>query len=148
MSLLIPLKSTVSKCLSGTRAYTPVKVIYQSVFNRKWALMRKERRQFYAKFIRTDDLVFDVGANSGEYSHAFLQLGARVVAVEPNPSLQSALYALGHKKQLTVRCEAVGDQEGDITLFIGKHSGHSTVSADWVQLASQNDPACRWEDET
>jgi FkbM family methyltransferase len=49
-----------------------------------WEHYRRERR-FYRQFIQPNDLVFDVGANIGGKVAAFLSLGARVVAVEPNP---------------------------------------------------------------
>lgn len=42
-------------------------------------------RRFYRQFVRCGDLVFDVGANTGNKTGAFLSLGARVVAIEPNP---------------------------------------------------------------
>jgi len=88
--------------------------------------------------------VFDVGATMGEYSHTFLQLAARVIAIEPNPSCCAAIRALGHKRTLTVPSEAVGDRLGDVTLFVGDHSGHSTVSEEWKEKASANDPGCHW----
>jgi len=37
------------------------------------------------------DLVFDIGANRGRKSAAFLSLGAKVVAVEPNPNCVAVL---------------------------------------------------------
>lgn len=43
-------------------------------------------RRFYRPFLRAGDLVFDIGAHHGEKCAAFLSLGARVVAVEPNPN--------------------------------------------------------------
>ena len=36
--------------------------------------------------IKSNDLVFDVGANNGNKSQEFLDLGASVIAVEPNPA--------------------------------------------------------------
>jgi FkbM family methyltransferase len=50
----------------------------------EWEFFRQETR-FYKQFIRRGDLVFDVGANIGAKTAAFLAAGARVVAVEPNP---------------------------------------------------------------
>ena len=39
--------------------------------------------KFYGGFIKPGNLCFDIGANIGNYSTAFLDLGARVIAVEP-----------------------------------------------------------------
>src|SRR4051794_16322556 len=52
--------------------------------------LRAERR-LYRQFVRPGDLVFDIGANRGGKCAAFLRLGARVVAVEPNPGCVTAL---------------------------------------------------------
>lgn len=49
-----------------------------------WEQQIRERR-LYSAFVRSRDLVFDIGANHGAKSAAFLSLGARVVAVEPDP---------------------------------------------------------------
>jgi FkbM family methyltransferase len=88
--------------------------------------------------------VFDVGANVGEYSYTFLRLGARVVALEPNPECCATLRTLGHKNRLTIRCEAVGERQGEASLFLGEQSGHSTVSEEWMERASKNDPGYHW----
>lgn len=39
--------------------------------------------KFYSGFVKTGDLVFDVGANVGDRIDVFLQIGAKIVAVEP-----------------------------------------------------------------
>ncbi|HEY1471426.1 MAG TPA: FkbM family methyltransferase [Candidatus Acidoferrum sp.] len=43
--------------------------------------------RLYSEFVSAGDLVFDIGANIGDYAEMFARLGARVVAVEPNPEL-------------------------------------------------------------
>ena len=51
-------------------------------------IFQKNRRKMqclYSKVIRKGDLVFDVGANTGFHTQVFLDLGARVVAIEPQP---------------------------------------------------------------
>jgi len=134
----------ISRSLSGTRAYLPLREIFQAVFNPGCVQHRTARRTFYSQFVRRGSLVFDVGANVGEYSYTFLQLGATVVALEPNPECCRMLSRLGHRTHLTIRCEAVGDEMGEVSLFVGDHSGHSTVSEEWMARASQSDPGFRW----
>ena len=41
----------------------------------------------YCRFVKPGDLVFDIGAHVGDRIAAFRRLGARVVAVEPQPAL-------------------------------------------------------------
>jgi len=53
-------------------------------------------KSFYQKYIKKDQLVFDVGANIGNRALVFRDLGARVIAFEPNPDLFSVLkYRFG-----------------------------------------------------
>ena len=40
-------------------------------------------RKFYRQFIKPGDLCFDIGASVGIFSETFLDLGAKVIAVEP-----------------------------------------------------------------
>jgi hypothetical protein len=58
---------------------------YERLFARARYDQRQNERDFYRRFIRPGDLVFDVGANVGKRSAVFLDLGATVVAIEPNP---------------------------------------------------------------
>ena len=39
----------------------------------------------YARFLRAGDLAFDIGAHVGDRISSFRRLGARVVALEPQP---------------------------------------------------------------
>src|SRR5438045_2748291 len=66
-----------------------------SIVNR-YRVAKKKRlmRTFYTQFIRPGDLCFDIGANFGRWSEAFLSLGAQVIAVEP----QSYCYGVLSKK--------------------------------------------------
>jgi hypothetical protein len=55
---------------------------------------RQQARRFFRPFVPTDGLVFDLGANRALRAELFLELGARVVAVEPIPRL-TELSAVG-----------------------------------------------------
>ena len=48
-------------------------------------------RTMYRQFVTPDALCFDIGAHVGNRSRCFRQLGARVVAVEPQPHLAQFL---------------------------------------------------------
>lgn len=47
--------------------------------------LERRRRRFYGRFVSRGDLCFDVGAHVGDRTAILLSLGARVVAVEPQP---------------------------------------------------------------
>src|SRR6266481_9284314 len=77
-------------------------------------------RHFYRQFIQPGDLVFDVGANIGGKTAAFLSLGARVVAVEPNPvcahRLREANRNAISKGKLCLETVAVASKLGEIKI--------------------------------
>ena len=140
------LKQSVARYVAGTRAYVPLRDAYQRVFNRECARRRVAQREFFRPLVQPGTLVFDIGANVGDYADLFLRLGARVVAVEPNPACCSRVRALGRKRRLTVRCEAMSDQQGEGTLFLGEDAGHSTVSEEWMETASQTNAEFQWRE--
>ena len=45
----------------------------------------------YARFLRAGDLAFDIGAHVGDRVSSFRRLGARVVALEPQPARRAVL---------------------------------------------------------
>ena len=42
-------------------------------------------KRFYGQFVKEGDLCFDIGAHNGNRTSTWLSLGARVVAIEPQP---------------------------------------------------------------
>jgi FkbM family methyltransferase len=107
-------------------------------------------RRFYAGFVRPGDLCFDVGAHMGDRIKAFLDLGARVVAVEPQPDLMAMLRRLhGRDPRVTLVEGAVGDVPGRATLRINRrHPTLSTLSPDWIAAVGRdpNFPAEGWDE--
>ena len=47
--------------------------------------IKKDFMGFYSQFIKSGDLCFDVGACKGNRVEPFLELGAKVIAIEPQP---------------------------------------------------------------
>src|SRR5512146_2306343 len=67
----------------------------------------------YGHFVRPGDLVFDVGAHVGDRVASFRRLGARVVAVEPQPALLRTLRLFyGRDPMIAIEGSAVGRQPG------------------------------------
>jgi FkbM family methyltransferase len=83
--------------------------------------------ELYRRFLRPGDLAFDVGAHVGDRISCFRRLGARVVALEPQPGPARVLRLLhGRDPQVALVEAACGDREGAITLRI--NSANPTVS--------------------
>ena len=74
----------------------------------------------------------------GDRVGSFRRLGARVVAVEPQPALVAMLRLIhGRDREVAVEALAVGDRTGTIALNINLDNPTvSTTSADFVQAAA------------
>lgn len=92
---------------------------------------RREARDFFRGFIEAGELAFDIGAHHGLVAEALARIGARVVAVEPNPALAAQLR---RRYSFTVEAKAVGATPGEARLRIGTYDGHSTLSDAWVRV--------------
>jgi FkbM family methyltransferase len=96
-----------------------------------------ELTDVYRELMRPGDLVFDVGAHVGERTAHFLELGARVIAVEPQASCIQALR------------ERIGDRAVIVPMGLAEEIGHrpmaiattttvSTMEPDWVSSTTQS----------
>jgi len=94
--------------------------------------------RLYSKFITRGDLVFDIGAHVGDRVAAFRRLGARVVAVEPQPALVTTLKLLyGRSPSVVIEPVAVGARAGTVALKINVDNPTvSTASPDFVAAAN------------
>jgi FkbM family methyltransferase len=102
---------------------------------------QKALQEFYAPFLGQGDLAFDIGAHLGDRSAAFAALGARVVALEPQPHLTPWLQRFTRRyKQIKIRSEAIGAEEGAAQLAISVLTPTvSTAAAMWRhQMAEKN----------
>lgn len=109
-------------------------------------------RRLYRPFVAPGDLVFDVGAHLGDRTRAFLALGARVVALEPQPRLLPWLRRLvGRSPRVVIREEAVGSEPGTATLAVSRRTPTvSTLSQGWRTRIRERNPGfsrVRWEEE-
>jgi FkbM family methyltransferase len=94
---------------------------------------RRRARIFYAEFVRPGDLCFDIGAHLGDRTAHFLALGARVVAVEPQPGPRAVLQRLfGADPRVTLIAAALGARPGEAELAIDPANPTvATLSPQW-----------------
>jgi FkbM family methyltransferase len=102
-------------------------------------------RGLYAPFVRPGDLVFDVGAHLGDRTAAFAGLGARVVAIEPQPELLPWLRRLvGRRDGVVVRAEAVGREPGTALLALSDATPTvSSMAHGWRERLPRENPTFR-----
>lgn len=91
----------------------------------------------YRKFIKPGDLVIDVGAHAGDRISSFRRLGARVIALEPQPLMFRALRLIhGHDTAVALLPKAASNSVGKLTLRINSHNPTvSTASSEFVANA-------------
>lgn len=99
-------------------------------------------RRCYGQFIQRGDLCFEIGAHVGNRLLAWRALGAKVVAVEPQPLLMQTLRRrYGHDVAITLVEEAIGAEPGEATLYISTRTPTvTTLSRDWMSQV-QKDPS-------
>jgi FkbM family methyltransferase len=113
--------------------------IYYRDRNRRAAMDR-----LYAAFVRPGDLVFDIGAHVGDRVAAFRRLGARVVAVEPQPALVATLKLLyGRDRAVAIEPVAVGRSTGALDLKLNLDNPTVSTASDAFVAAAQG--AAGWE---
>ena len=109
-------------------------VIY---YGQPWKTARMKR--FYGQFVSPGDLCIDVGAHVGNRVRAWRGLGARVVAVEPQPRMVETLKRFfGSDPEVDILPVGLSDQPGQLTLHVNTRNPTITsFSSDWVDAFSR-----------
>ena len=95
-----------------------------------------ERKKFYEQFIKPGDLVFDIGANVGNRTNVFLELGARVVAVEPQPyCIRQLEKRFGNRIKLEP--VGLGSKIGKAEMSVADVANISSLSSKFIQQTSK-----------
>jgi FkbM family methyltransferase len=114
-------------------------------------LRGRRMRRFYAQFVPPGSLCFDVGAHLGNRVRCWLQLGARVVAIEPQADFVRLLRLLyGRDPRVEILALAVGRAQGSGTLLVSERTPTvTTLSQDWVRAVRANPSFAhvRWDGE-
>lgn len=101
---------------------------------------------FLARFLAHGELGFDVGSHVGDRSASFLRLGARALAVEPQPRLARLLRLLyGRTPGFTLVSALVGAAPGTATLRVNSRNPTVASASDHFVAAAAGAPG--WEDQ-
>jgi FkbM family methyltransferase len=129
-------KNISKKVLGAVGLLRPVQSIWY------WHLKRSVRRELdrlYRQFISPGDLCFDIGANIGEVSQVLLDLGARVVAVEPQSESIAALQKrFAGNPNFTLVPKAAGSAIGSGELLVCAQSYCTTMSSEYVAAVTES----------
>jgi FkbM family methyltransferase len=98
----------------------------------------------YKRYIRPGDLAFDIGSHVGDRISSFRRLGARVVALEPQPGPASVIQLIhGRDRFVTSLRSAAGAEAGELVLRV--NSRNPTVSSMSSAFVSAARDAKGWE---
>jgi FkbM family methyltransferase len=90
----------------------PLRNIYE--YSKKRAL-----RDLHSQFIQPGSLIFDIGAHTGYYADSFLNLGANVVCVEPQPyCIQKLKRRFNDVPAVKILEMGVAEKRGELVLHI------------------------------
>ncbi|MFN4006119.1 MAG: FkbM family methyltransferase [Chitinophagaceae bacterium] len=103
------------------------------------------KEKMYKKFVQPGQLVFDVGANEGNRVQPLLNIGATVIAVEPQPNCVQLLQEK-FGNTITIEQVGLGSSFGTLEMFVASESTISTFNKDFIEkTGSTRFKHCRWE---
>jgi FkbM family methyltransferase len=106
-------------------------------------------KTFYSQFISKNSLVFDVGANIGNRTAMFAELGRLVVAIEPQNTCMKTLWSKFVSNPKVVLIEkALGANEGSGVMTMANENTISSLSPAWIEAVQRTGrfKGGRWED--
>ena len=110
------------------------------------AAVKEQRAAFYRPYVASGDLIFDVGANEGSYTEAFLALGAHVVAVDPQEECVRILrHRFAANTDVVIEAIALGATEGEVTLHLTSLRAIASVSPDFIEATRRSGRFAQFE---
>ncbi len=121
---------------------------YQRLFKPYLAKQHQVEISFYKSFLSTCDLIFDIGANDGHKTEAFLTICKKVVCCEPDDHNAAILRSRFRNKTKRVVIEqlAISDRIGQETFYI-HHTGSAlnTLNPRWKETL-EADQGNKWNE--
>lgn len=113
------------------------------VYLRSFFLSKKEkdlllkRKLFYSQFLKKGDLYFDVGANYGNRIQPVIDIGLKIIAIEPQSKCINYLKKR-YGNKITIVPKGLGSKEEVKTMFISNTSTISSFSQDWITSTKES----------
>ena len=100
--------------------------------------------QIYSQFVKPGDLVYDIGAHVGDRISSFRRLGARIVALEPQPLLMRALRLIhGRDPAVMLLPAAAAAEPGEYILHVNRANPTVSTLSDAFMIEAED--AFGWE---
>jgi FkbM family methyltransferase len=149
--LLSEARGDLKRVVTWITAHTPKRLVRRSMSgsrpprNRVHAALQqryqgRRLRQFLSPLVGRGELAFDIGANVGIWTAGMRELGATVVAVEPQSAVVEALRSrFAGDPDVFVVESAVGAESGRGTLHLAATaSTHASMSESWREVAREH----------
>ncbi len=107
------------------------KIIFPTKFDKEQKAYFNTQVDFYMQLIKPNSLCFDIGANIGLKSKIFLQLGAKVIAVEPQVSCVEILKKELEGKAIIIP-KGVGAKNELKDFYVSNNMELSSFNINWV----------------
>ena len=136
----MPAGMALVRLLLAARLYRPARSAADAIGGLLPSSKAREQRMLslYGAFVQSGDLVFDIGANVGNRTRTFRQLGARVVAVEPQKFCVQRLQArFSSDKLVSIVPSALGRVAGTATMRTSQAHVISSLSAAWLSRVQE-----------
>jgi len=96
--------------------------------------LKKERLRFYSRFLKKNELCFDIGANIGNRTDIFLGLGCRVIALEPQDTcFRYIKKKISKNKNAIILKKAAAAKTGTKKLYVSDLDPLSSMSLRWIK---------------
>jgi FkbM family methyltransferase len=130
------------------QTYSRLKQYYR--YLRNWKKLQSRNRiieknesivkqlEFYSQYVKKGSLCFDIGANIGDKTNLFTQLGAEVVAVEPQESCWRVLRRRFNNSKVFIEPVALDSKDGSKAIFVDRSHTLATISEDWISTVKQS----------
>lgn len=96
-------------------------------------------KKLYSSFVHPGDLVFDIGAHTGEMAAVLLHCGAKVICIEPQPRCVEILKKrFSERIDIVIVQKGVGSKEGVLPLAVcSNDTPLASFSQQWKKLYPQ-----------
>lgn len=148
------MKKAIRELFIKNGIYYPLKYsrlfqLYEVLFKPSVLKQKKKELEFYGSFLPACDIIFDIGANDGHKTEAFLKFAGKVICCEPDSKNRKILEIRFRNKKgkVVIENKALSDKEGNAEFYI-HHPGSAfnTLSRKWTKLL-EDDNMEKWNEQ-
>ncbi|RYY85282.1 MAG: FkbM family methyltransferase [Chitinophagaceae bacterium] len=128
--------------------WSPIFRVYQRLFQAMQVKAADREQAFYASFVAPCALIFDIGANDGHKTEAFLTLADTVVACEPDATNFRTLQLrfLRQKRRVLLEQKALGAHIGRLPMQVHHPGSAFNTLNPRFKTITEADDVQRWNE--